>query len=499
MDFLKKNWGLILFLIVTLGVVVYLTMAILAAKKQLDESQGKQQTHLKTLDEVRKAGRRIDAENLEKATREAHKAKLQYAKFHDSLASKQLLPGVDMMLDLDDDAAVEAAQPKDEPELDEDGNPIPAKPKVDPYKDLPYRKLYDAWTQGSLLDARNRLQNAIIELNSVTFKSEEDDAQENAAAPRTPTEAKKAEAKKAEAERKAEEEKEKAREAGKTMYDVQKEKRRKIVKGLTVPEYFMFEEYVLNRPSGLNSKKERRNVFRQFLLLKTLCAYLQKAEVSELEAIDFPCGLELIDGDRYTATPVSMTISGKPECVEAFLNLLNAGEEYIFYLRDIVSMNATVQLNADTALMFNASQEPGSAKLETFLASQAAAKGATGAGGASPDAAAMGGGRRRRGADSQGAMRPQTPANPAPGMMGPAMGMGPDGMAAQQQDLIPKTRKAFRIFAGKDDQTQGQRSAMDANAMMATGQQDAGQTAELGTRVQVTLNFEFVEFKPLAE
>ena len=67
-----------------------------------------------------------------------------------------------------------------------------------------------------------------------------------------------------------------------------------------------------------------------------------------------------------------MTISGKPECVAAFLNLLNAGEEYIFYLRDIVSMNATVQLNADTALMFNASQEPGSAKLETFLASQAA-------------------------------------------------------------------------------------------------------------------------------
>ena len=44
-----------------------------------------------------------------------------------------------------------------------------------------------------------------------------------------------------------------------------------------------------------------------------------------------------------------------------------------------------------------------------------------------------------------------------------------------------------------------QRSAMDANAMMTTGQQDAGQTAELGTRVQVTLNFEFVEFKPLAE
>ena len=79
------------------------------------------------------------------------------------------------------------------------------------------------------------------------------------------------------------------------------------------------------------------------------------------------------------------------------------------------------------------------------------------------------------------------------------MGMGPDGMAAQQQDLIPKTRKAFRIFAGKDDQAQGQRSAMDANAMMTTGQQDAGQTAELGTRVQVTLNFEFVEFKPLAE
>ncbi|MGN0879807.1 MAG: hypothetical protein ACI4WT_10230 [Oligosphaeraceae bacterium] len=499
MDFLKKNWGLILFLIVTLGVVVYLTMAILAAKKQLDESQAKQQAHLKVLDDVRKSGRRIDAENLEKATREAHKAKLEYAKFHDSLAAKQLLPGIDMMLDLDDDAAVEAAQPKDEPELDEDGNPIPAKPKVDPYKDLPYRKLYDAWTQGSLLDARNRLQNAIIELNSVTFKSEEDDAQENAAVPRTATEARKAEARKAEADRKAEEEKEKAREAGKTMYDVQKEKRRKIVKGLAVPEYFMFEEYVLNRPSGLNSKKERRNVFRQFLLLKTLCAYLQKAEVSELEAIDFPCGLEIIDGDRYTATPVSMTVSGKPECVEAFLNLLNAGEEYIFYLRDIVSMNATVQLNADPALMFNASQEPASAKLEAFLASQAAAKGTAGA---TPDAAAMGGGRRRRGADDQAAMRQQGPANAAPGMMGPnmGMGMGPDGMAAQQQDLIPKTRKAFRIFAGKDDQAQNTRSAMDANAMMTPGQQNAGQNAaELGTRVQVTLNFEFVEFKPLAE
>lgn len=85
-------------------------------------------------------------------------------------------------------------------------------------------------------------------------------------------------------------------------------------------------------------------------------------------------------------------------------------------------------------------------------------------------------------------------------MMGPNMGMGPDGMAAQQQDLIPKTRKAFRIFAGKDDQAQSQRSAMDTNAMMTPGQQNAGQNAaELGTRVQVTLNFEFVEFKPLAE
>lgn len=479
MDFVKKNWGLLLFLVITLGVVVYLVMGILAAQAKLEESQKKQQGHLEVINNVRKSGKRIDEENQEKAGAEAGKAKAQYKMFHDRLVEKQLLPGVDMMIDLDDESAT-AATAEPEPELDEDGNPLPRKPKVDPYKDLPYRKLFDGWMQMSLLDARNQLMNVLIELNDTAFKGADEDAQANQAAAegRAPG----AEARKPKADAKD-------KDANKSVYDAQKERRRRIVKGNAIPEFFMFEEYVRNRASGLHNKKERRNVFRQFLLLKTLCRYLQQAEVTELVAIDFPCGLEILDSDKYLSTPISMTINGKPECIEAFLNLLNAGEDYIFYLKDITSLTATVQLNDDPLLAFNGTQEPASTKLTSFLANTAAGTGTTQSVGGG-EGGFMGGGRRRRGA---AAAETTSRARNLP--VGNAMGGGGEMTPVV---ALPKTRKAYRIFASKSEEPAP--ASTRGDAMNPAGQgSSVANTAERGTSVQISLLFEQVEFKPLAE
>ena len=544
MDFVKKNIGLLIFLVVCVGVVIYLVISIMGAQKLREENKAKRLKHLDEIKAVKDKRLRFDDENLAKAKKNAETAKATQDRLIHNLGEKMLLPGINFDVDPDEESS------NDSSDGDDDAD---STPKVDRYKNLPYRKVFDEWMKGSLFDARETLTNEIIKMNIIYFKLNDDDdddddvmngnigggadaqgavekqpdkdentaddakadnakadnakadKQKNAAqkekADDKPKDAravaeakKKAEEKeKAAAEKKVIEEKKAEMDAGKSTYQVEKEKRMKIIKDQSVPEYFMFNEYVFNRESGLRSKKEKRDCFRQLILLDAIIRILRKSEIKTLNSIDFPCGLEVIDGDKYKSTPVAITVTGKPECVEAFLNLLNANENYIFYLRDIVSFDATVQLNTDPMLAFNNAADSGSAALNNFLKSVGTTVGTTGGmdegrgGGRMMD---MGGdegrGRRRRGrrgGDDMGGMMERG----GMGRGGRGGMMMEDGMAQKAEQVI-RTRKAYRIFA--DSVEESGRNEDGRN--FGLGQ---SKSLEEGTSVTLSLNFEFVEFK----
>ena len=100
MDFVKKNIGLLLFLILCLGGIVYLLILIMGQSKLKQEQFATEKQHVEFFDRLAKENLRLNDENRKKAEGKLAEAENKYVEFRQSLAEKRLVR--------DDDAGCKA-------------------------------------------------------------------------------------------------------------------------------------------------------------------------------------------------------------------------------------------------------------------------------------------------------------------------------------------------------------------------------------------------------
>ncbi|MBR4417887.1 MAG: hypothetical protein IKS67_14010 [Victivallales bacterium] len=86
MDFVKKNIGLLLFLILCLGGIVYLVILIMGQSKLKQEQLATEKQHVEFFDRLAKENLRLNDENRKKAEGKLAEADKKYIEFRQSLA-----------------------------------------------------------------------------------------------------------------------------------------------------------------------------------------------------------------------------------------------------------------------------------------------------------------------------------------------------------------------------------------------------------------------------
>ena len=91
MDFIKKNIGLLLFLLLCLGGIVFLLIQIMGVSKTKQAAVAKEAEHVEFFDKIKKANPRLDSENRERAETKKKQAEKKYTDFRARLAEHRLI------------------------------------------------------------------------------------------------------------------------------------------------------------------------------------------------------------------------------------------------------------------------------------------------------------------------------------------------------------------------------------------------------------------------
>jgi hypothetical protein len=81
-------------------------------------------------------------------------------------------------------------------------------------------------------------------------------------------------------------------------------------------------------------------IFRQLNIVKEIALIVAESHLLSLSAIDRPMDLNVIEEDLYTATPVTLTVTGTADQVQSFINKMTVGAKYLFFLRNITLTTA---------------------------------------------------------------------------------------------------------------------------------------------------------------
>jgi len=454
MDFIKKNIGLLLFLILCLGGIVYLLILIMGQSKLKQEQLDAEKQHVEFFDRIAKENLRLNDENRKKAEEKSATADKKYIEFRQSLAEKRLIKDDDPDCKAFMELAPAPAQSEMLVMIEKIFTDNFVKRKMNTGGDM-----MGMGGEGEMMDNQNDMMmgggmgmgGGMMGMQQMMAQKED---------PNTP-------------------------------------KKHLLIQGSKVTPYLCFDRYAQMK-NGLN-KDDMQRIYKQLKVVELVIGIIRQSEVKELTEFDLPKSIEKLEEGDYEWTPMTITVVGRQANVQMLLNLLSANENYFFFIRNLemkaqdILMDQIVEMKQALAREMPALMAAGTRRGGYMgIDSGDTMMGTPGGGGMMEDEMGMGmrGGRRRRGRrrpprntmGEGGMMPPPGRGGMGGGMMGgPGMGggmMGNPGMGGDMMgegaggvdpyDLIPLTRRDLRVFDSQKD-------------------------------VTMTIRFDLIEFNPMAE
>jgi hypothetical protein len=103
-------------------------------------------------------------------------------------------------------------------------------------------------------------------------------------------------------------------------------------------QYFSFDKLAMSRK--LPPESDVPEIFRHLRVVQEIVRLIGESEVMQVERIDRPMGLQRLDEDLYTVTPLTIVVTGRPEQVQTFINKMNSESNYLFFLRKVDLLTA---------------------------------------------------------------------------------------------------------------------------------------------------------------
>ena len=448
MDFIKKNIGLLLFLILCLGGIVYLLVQIMGQSKLKQEQMATEKQHVEFFERLKKENMKLNEENRKRAEENKAKAEKEYGDFRQDLAQKRLVN--------DDDADLKAFL---------DLAPAPAQSEMlvmiekiftDNFVERKMNNRGDGMMGGETMMDTDPM-GGDMGMGGMTMQQRLL-LQQQAAEQEGP-------------------------------------KKHLLIQGTGVTSYLCFDRYAAMR-NGLN-KDDMARIYKQLKVVELVVGLIRQSEVKELREFDLPKGIEKQEEGDYEWTPITMTVVGRQANVQLLLNLLSANDKYFFFIRNLEMTAQDVVLDQVIEMKQALAREMPQllASSNTRGGSSMSMPGESMTGMMEEDGMGMGGGRTGRGGRrprrrprrpgpggplGPGGMMPQPPGRGGMGMMGTPAGAGMMGMSGNDMmgegmgggvdpyDLIPLTRRDLRVFDNQKD-------------------------------VTLTIRFDLIEFNPMAE
>ncbi|MBO7090590.1 MAG: hypothetical protein J6W23_02310 [Victivallales bacterium] len=453
---MKKNIGLLLFLILCLGGIVYLVILIMGQSKLKQEQLAAEKQHVEFFDRLAKENLRLNDENRKKAEGKLAEADKKYIEFRQSLAEKRLVKDDDP----DCKAFMELAPAPAQSEMlvmiekiftdnfvkrrmssmggDMMGGGMGGEPEM---------------MEPEMMGMGGGLGGNMMQMQQMMARQAEEKSD-------TP-------------------------------------KKHLLIQGSKVTPYLCFDRYAMMK-NGLN-KDDMQRIYKQLKVVELVIGLIRQSEVTELTEFDLPKSIEKLEEGDYEWTPMTITVVGKQANVQILLNLLSANENYFFFIRNLelkaqdVLMDQIIEMKQALArempaLLASGSRRGGGMSMGIDPASSEPMM--MGGGMEMEEGMGMGGrrggrrGRRRRpprpgmgGGAGMGAPGMTQPGMGGgmmgggmmnPGMGGDMMGEGGMGGSVDPYDLIPLTRRDLRVFDAQKD-------------------------------VTMTIRFDLIEFNPMAE
>ncbi len=457
MDFVKKNIGLLLFLILCLGGIVYLVILIMGQSKLKQEQLATEKQHVEFFDRLAKENLRLNDENRKKAEGKLAEADKKYIEFRQSLAEKRLVK--------DDDPDCKAFMQLAPAPAQSEMLVMIEKIFTDNFVKRRMTSMNGDMMGGmggepemmepDMMGMGGMGGNGMMGMQQMMARQAEEKSD-------TP-------------------------------------KKHLLIQGTKVTPYLCFDRYAQMK-NGLN-KDDMQRIYKQLKVVELVIGIIRQSEVRELQEFDLPKSIEKLEEGDYEWTPMTITVVGKQANIQILLNLLSANENYFFFIRNLelkaqdVLMDQIIEMKQALArempaLLASGSRRGGGMSMGIDPASSEPMM--MGGGMEMEEGMGMGGrrggrrGRRRRpqrpGMGEGGMMQPGGRGGMmAPGMGGGMMGgmMGGPGMGGGEMmgegtsgldpyDLIPLTRRDLRVFDAQKD-------------------------------VTMTIRFDLIEFNPMAE
>ena len=457
MDFVKKNIGLLLFLILCLGGIVYLVILIMGQSKLKQEQLATEKQHVEFFDRLAKENLRLNDENRKKAEGKLAEADKKYIEFRQSLAEKRLVK--------DDDPDCKAFMQL---------APAPAQSEMlvmieKIFTDNFVKRRMTSMNgdrMGGMGGEPEMMEPDMMGMGGMGGNGMMGMQQMMA--------------------RQAEEKSDTP-------------KKHLLIQGTKVTPYLCFDRYAQMK-NGLN-KDDMQRIYKQLKVVELVIGIIRQSEVRELQEFDLPKSIEKLEEGDYEWTPMTITVVGKQANVQILLNLLSGNENYFFFIRNlelkaqdvlmdqIIEMKQALAREMPALLASNTTRGGGSmmgmdmgmGTSDTMMMGGMEMEEGMGMGGGRrggrrsrrrrPQRPGMGGGAGMGGPGNM--MQPGMGGGMMGGMMNPGMGGGDmmgEGMggSVDPYDLIPLTRRDLRVFDAQKD-------------------------------VTLTIRFDLIEFNPMAE
>ena len=446
MDFIKKNIGLLLFLLLCLGGIVFLLIQIMGVSKTKQAAVAKEAEHVEFFDKIKKANPRLDSENRERAETKKKQAEKKYTDFRARLAEHRLI-------DKDDRGSRAFMRLAESPAQSEMLRMI-EKIIRDNFEEtsattrdgMAMEGMEGGMMGGGMMGGGMRQPGMMANMTP----------QQHAAMIAA-----------VKAKQEAAAKGEKADENVVTITEtkeVEEPKRHLLKMGQKVSPYLTFDRYAAMK-NGLN-KDDMERIYKQLKVVELVIGLVRESEVDELSEFSLPKGIEKMEEGDYEWTPMTMTVVGQEVNIQRLLNILSSNDKYFFFIRSLeldapdVLLDQIAELKESLAKEMQAIQSASRSRSAGFGYGQVDG-GMMGVGTSMMEEGMMMGGRtggrrsrrsRRTAAQEAAVMPGMRPG--MPGMM-PGAGTMEDGGLSMMNpyDLIPMTRKDLRVFDNKKDVT----------------------------------------------
>ena len=456
MDFIKKNIGLLLFLLLCLGGIVFLLIQIMGVSKTKQAAVAKEAEHVEFFDKIKKANPRLDSENRERAETKKKQAEKKYTDFRARLAEHRLIDkddrGSRAFMRLAESPAQSEMLRMIEKIIRDNFEETSATTRDGMAMEGMEGGLMGGGMMGGGMMGGGMMGGGMRQPGMMANMTPQQHAAMIAAV---------------KAKQEAAAKGEKADENAVTITEtkeVEEPKRHLLKMGQKVSPYLTFDRYAAMK-NGLN-KDDMERIYKQLKVVELVIGLVRESEVDELSEFSLPKGIEKMEEGDYEWTPMTMTVVGQEVNIQRLLNILSSNDKYFFFIRSLeldapdVLLDQIAELKESLAKEMQAIQSASRSRSAGFGYGQVDG-GMMGVGTSMMEEGMMMGGRtggrrsrrsRRTAAQEAAVMPGMRPG--MPGMM-PGAGTMEDGGLSMMNpyDLIPMTRKDLRVFDNKKDVT----------------------------------------------